>query len=61
VADVEDDNLGIVHDNGGHISGILLVLAEVDQGGVGPEALVDDSGVLLVTEIEDTNGAVSRD
>ena len=39
----------------------MLVPAEADQGGVGLGALVDDSGVLLVTEIEDANGAVSRD
>ncbi|KAK2970325.1 hypothetical protein RJ640_025984 [Escallonia rubra] len=41
-ADVEDDNLGAVHDDGGHISGVLLVPAEADQRSVRFKALVED-------------------
>ncbi|PON50518.1 hypothetical protein TorRG33x02_314440, partial [Trema orientale] len=60
-ADVEDDDLGAVHDDGGHVPGVLLVPAKADQGGVGLRALVDDGGVLLVAEVEDPDGAIGGD
>ncbi|KAK2982160.1 hypothetical protein RJ640_022165 [Escallonia rubra] len=41
-ADVEDDNLGTVHDDGGHVSGVLLVPVEADERSVGFGALVED-------------------
>ncbi|KAF5479227.1 hypothetical protein F2P56_000068 [Juglans regia] len=61
VADVKDDDFRAVHDDCGHIPGVLLVPAEADQGGVRLGALVDDGGVLLVTKIEDADGAVGGD
>lgn len=60
-ADVEDDDLGAIHDDGGHVPGVLLVPSQADQGGVRLGALVDDGGVLLVTQVEHSDGAVGGD
>eukprot|EP00262_Sarcandra_glabra_P012131 TRINITY_DN3062_c0_g1_i3.p2 TRINITY_DN3062_c0_g1~~TRINITY_DN3062_c0_g1_i3.p2 ORF type:complete len:262 (+),score=31.24 TRINITY_DN3062_c0_g1_i3:280-1065(+) len=59
--DIEDDDLRALHDDGGHVPGVLLVPTEPNQGRVGLGALVDDGGVLLIAEIENPNGAVSGD
>ena len=60
-ADVEDDHLGGVHDDGGHVPGILLVPPQTDQRRVGLRALVDDGGVLLVAKVEHSHGPVGGD
>lgn len=60
-ANIEHNNLGAVHDNGGHIPRVLLIPAESDQGRVGLGALVDNGGMLFVAEVENPNRAVGGD
>lgn len=59
--DVEDDDLGALHNDGGHVPGVLLVPPQADQRGVGLGALVDDGRVLLVPEVKNPDRAVRRD
>lgn len=42
------DYLGGVHENGGHISGVLLVPAKAEERGAGFTALVNNGRVLLI-------------
>lgn len=60
-ADVEDNYFGAIHNDGGHIPGVLLVPTQADQRSVRLGALVDDGGVLLVAKVEDPDRTVSGD
>jgi len=46
--DIEDDNLGGIHEDGGHVSRVLLVPTQPQEGDLRLGALVDDGAVLLV-------------
>ena len=61
IPNVQDDHLQGVHENRGHVAGILLVPPEAQQRRLGLGALVDDGGVLLVAEIKHANRSIGRD
>lgn len=49
--DVKDDDFGGVHENGGHVAGVLLVPPQAQQGCIRLRAVVDYRAVLLVPAI----------
>lgn len=59
-ANVQDHNFIAVHQNGGHVPQILLVPGQSKQRGIGLGALVDDCGVLLVPQIENSDRPICR-
>ena len=48
VPDVQHHNLGAVHEQGGHVSGVLLIPPQSQQGGVRLGRLIYYGGMLLV-------------
>ncbi|KAH7670076.1 hypothetical protein IHE45_10G001400 [Dioscorea alata] len=61
-ADIEHHYLGAVHDYGSHVPGVLFVPPEPHKRGFsGVGGLVDDGGVLLITEVENADGSVGGD
>lgn len=60
-SNVENHNLVRIHQDRRHVPEILLVPREPQERRVGLGALVDDGGVLLVAEVEDSHGSVGGD
>lgn len=58
--DIQDHNFIAVHESRRHVPQILLVPSEPKQGRIGLRTLVDDRGVFLVPQIEDSDRSVGR-
>lgn len=58
-ADIEHHDLGAVHDNGSHVPVVLFVPPEHHKLGFsGVGGLVDEGGLLLITEVKNEDGSV---
>lgn len=58
---IQNHNFITIHQNSGHIPKVLFVPSQTEQRGIRVRTLVDNGGMLFVSEIKDSNGTVSGD